>query len=194
MNLYALKPWFVRRLGRTATRAARAGVTPDQVTAVGVVLALATGLAVASGTRWPAAWLLVAPLAVARLAANAVDGQLARDTGAATRRGAVANELADRVGDLVVLAPLALVAPIATAVLLVVLLLAEWAAALHWAVHHERRYAGPFGKPDRMVVLGAGLALAVVWPVAAPVTAVVLASGVAVAAAVRVAVALEVGR
>lgn len=194
MNLYALKPWFVRRLGRTVALADRRGVTPDQVTALGAGLGVATGAAVAAGTVWPLAWVAVAPLAIARLAANAVDGQLARGTGAATRRGAVANELADRVGDLAALAPLALVAPLATAVLLVALLLAEWASALHWAVHHERRYAGPFGKPDRMVVLALGLAVAVVWPVAAVGTAVVLAVGVAVASVVRVAVALEVVR
>lgn len=194
MNLYALKPGFVRRLGRAVAIADRHDVTPDQVTALGAGLGVATGAAVAAGTVWPTVWLAVAPLAVARLAANAVDGQLARSTDASTSRGAVGNELADRVGDLAALAPLALVAPVTTAVLLVGLLVAEWAATLHWAVHGERRYAGPFGKPDRMVVLGAGLAAAVAWPVAAVVTVVVLAVGVWVAAGVRVAVAMEVGR
>lgn len=190
MNLYVLKPWFVGHLGRVVDAAVARGTSPDRVTAVGALLGAGTGVAVAAGTVWPLAWLAVPPLAVARLAANAIDGQLARTAGTATARGAVGNELADRVGDLAALAPLALVAPLATAVLLVGVLAAEWIAAVDWAVHGTRRHVGPFGKPDRMVVLSLGLVAALAWPVAATVTATVLAAGAWVAAAVRVSTAL----
>lgn len=192
MNLYALKPWFVRRLGRAVTLAADRGIRPDTVTVVGTVLGVGTGVAVAAGTLAPLAWLAVPPLAVARLAANAIDGQLARTAGTATTRGAVGNEVADRVGDLAALGPLALVAPVATVALVVGLLVGEWIAAVDWAVHGTRRYVGPFGKPDRMLVLAVGAVAAVVWPSALAVTAVVLAAGVWLGTAVRVTAALEV--
>lgn len=194
MNLYALKPGFVRSLGRITTTAADRGITPDQVTAAGMILGAAAGAAVAVGTVTPLALLAVPPLVLARLAANAIDGQLARGHDQATPRGAVTNELADRIGDLATLAPLALVAPVTTAVLLVGLITAEWAATLDWAVHGTRRFVGPFGKPDRMVLLAVGAVAAMAWPVALPVTAAVLAAGVWIAAVARIHAALVVGR
>lgn len=159
-DLYRLKPAFVAALDPLTERLARRGVHPDRVTDAGTALGLAGGAALAAGTVAPVAWFAVLPLQVARLAANAIDGRLARTTGASSAGGAVRNELSDRLGDLALLGGLAVVTPAAGATALVAVLLSEWAATLGWAVTGERRFVGPGGKPDRAVLVGLAAALA----------------------------------
>lgn len=72
-GLYALKPWYTRRLSLVVETAARRGVSPDLFTGVGVLAAGLAGLAIWQGL-WPLAFVLLA----VRLAGANLDGAVAR--------------------------------------------------------------------------------------------------------------------
>ncbi|MFE4716768.1 CDP-alcohol phosphatidyltransferase family protein [Streptomyces sp. NPDC056728] len=179
-GLYALKPWYADRLSGLRRALAARQVSPDTLTAAGVVCAAGAAAALA----WlptPSAALPVAVLLAGRLAFANLDGALARDTGRTTRRGALLNELGDRAADLLViagflpLAPLWLVAAAAFAATL-----PSWVSLAGAAAGAPRRNGGPVGKTERCLL--AVVAAASGWAV--PVLAVV-ASGSAVTAVVR---------
>ncbi|MGW6156383.1 hypothetical protein ACWFRM_25100 [Streptomyces sp. NPDC055144] len=179
-GLYALKPWYADRLSGLRRAVADRQVSPDTLTAAGVVCAAGAAAALA----WlpaPLAALPVAVLLAGRLAFANLDGALARDTGRTTRRGALLNELGDRAADLLVitgflpLAPLWLVAAAAFAATL-----PSWVSLAGAAAGAPRRNGGPVGKTERCLL--AVVAAASGWAV--PVLAVV-AAGSALTAVVR---------
>ncbi|MFI8788489.1 CDP-alcohol phosphatidyltransferase family protein [Streptomyces sp. NPDC055105] len=179
-GLYALKPWYADRLSGLRRALAARQVSPDTLTAAGVVCAAGAAAALA----WlptPSAALPVAVLLAGRLAFANLDGALARDTGRTTRRGALLNELGDRAADLLViagflpLAPLWLVAAAAFAATL-----PSWVSLAGAAACAPRRNGGPVGKTERCLL--AVVAAASGWAI--PVLAVV-AAGSAVTAVVR---------
>ncbi|MFB7165524.1 hypothetical protein [Streptomyces sp. NPDC056242] len=179
-GLYALKPWYADRLSGLRRALASRQVSPDALTAAGVVCAAGAAAALA----WlpaPSAALPVAVLLAGRLAFANLDGALARDTGRTTRRGALLNELGDRAADLLViagflpLAPLWLVAAAAFAATL-----PSWVSLAGAAAGAPRRNGGPVGKTERCLL--AVVAAASGWAV--PVLAVV-AAGSAVTSVVR---------
>src|SRR6476469_4463507 len=104
-GLYALKPWFTRRLTPIVDFAVARHVSPDAITAAGVVAAAAAGVAVAFGC-WPLAALFL----VLRLAGANLDGAVARARGVSRPWGFVVNEIGDRVSDLLTFAGLAVFA------------------------------------------------------------------------------------
>ncbi|MET7517500.1 CDP-alcohol phosphatidyltransferase family protein [Streptomyces sp. NPDC005480] len=179
-GLYALKPWYADRLSGLRHALAARQVSPDALTAAGVGCAAGAATALAFLPA-PLAALPVAVLLAARLAFANLDGALARDTGRTTRRGALLNELGDRVADLLViagflpLAPLWLVAAAAFATTL-----PSWVSLAGAAAGAPRRNGGPVGKTERCLL--AVVAAASGWAV--PVLAVV-AAGSAVTAVVR---------
>lgn len=159
-TLYDVKPWFVARLRPVEARAVAAGVTPAVLTWLGLACAAATAGALLAGLRWPLLWLAVPVLSLARMACNALDGAVARRTGAGSRQGAVLNELVDRGADLLTFAALAPLAglPLAAAAV-VTALTTSFVAVTGQAVTGTRIAAGPLGKPDRVAVLsGAAVA------------------------------------
>jgi CDP-diacylglycerol---glycerol-3-phosphate 3-phosphatidyltransferase len=177
-GLYALKPWFVSRLRGIENRAVARGVTADQLTWAGCLAGAGTAAALLAGTGVAWLWLAVAPLSLARMACNALDGAVARRTSTATARGAVTNELADRAADLVTFAALAPIAGAGLAAAVVVTALASsLVAVLAQAVTGRRLAPGPMGKPDRVAVLsvgataaafaGPGALVAAAWVIAA---------------------------
>ncbi|MFG2656303.1 phosphatidate cytidylyltransferase [Streptomyces sp. NPDC048425] len=179
-GLYALKPWYADRLSGLRRALAARQVSPDTLTAAGVVCAAGAAAALA----WlpaPLAALPVAVLLAGRLAFANLDGALARDTGRTTRRGSLLNELGDRAADLLViagflpLAPLWLVAAAAFAATL-----PSWVSLAGAAAGAPRRNGGPVGKTERCLL--AVVAAASGWAV--PVLAVV-AAGSAVTAVAR---------
>ncbi|MGA4839416.1 CDP-alcohol phosphatidyltransferase family protein [Streptomyces sp. G45] len=180
LGLYALKPWYARRLSGVRGALARRAVSPDALTAAGVVCAAGAAAALA----WlpaPLAALPVALLLLARLACANLDGALARDTGRSTRRGALVNELGDRVADLAVLAgflPLAPLWLVAAAALAATL--PSWVSLAGAAAGAPRLNGGPVGKTERCALVI--VAAASGWAV--PVLA-VIAVGSALTAAVR---------
>ncbi|MCX5385865.1 CDP-alcohol phosphatidyltransferase family protein [Streptomyces sp. NBC_00083] len=170
-GLYALKPWYADRLSGVRGALARHGVSPDTLTAAGVVSAAGAAAALAL-LPVPLAALPVAVLLAARLAFANLDGALARDTGRTTRRGALLNELGDRAADLVVLAgflPLAPLWLVATAALAATL--PSWVALAGAAAGAPRRNGGPVGKTERcllvVVAAASGWAVPVLLAVAA---------------------------
>ena len=157
-GLYALKPRFAAALAGPADWLAARGVGPDTLTAAGVACALAAGLCLAASGLGAWTALLVAPLALARLTFNALDGLVARRSESARPWGAVVNELGDRVADLGVFLGLGLV-PGAdgglVAAAAVASLLASHVGVASEAAGGRRVRGGPMGKADRMAWLAA---------------------------------------
>jgi len=188
-GLYAAKPWFTRRLAPLEDALAVRGVRPGTVTAAGAAFGWAAGTCLALGALLdtPALWMAVGPLGVARLAANALDGRLARRSGAAGPSGVVANEVGDRLGDVGLLAGVAAVTSTALAAgALAAALAASLVGVLALAVTGRRDCGGPFGKAERVAVVGLGAAAAGATGAATPITvaaAAVLAGGVVTAVA-----------
>ena len=189
-SLYALKPWFTRRLRLVVDRAVARGTTPDVFTAVGVAGAALAGVALALG--W---WLPALVLLAVRLAGANLDGAVARARGVSRPWGFVLNELGDRASDLLMLAGLAVLAartggdPVAGLTPLDWVLVATVAATLPTFVSlagagagAPRLNGGPLGKTERcaLAVLGAAVPalltpVAVVVVVGSVLTAVVRA-------------------
>lgn len=161
-SLYSLKPRFVAALDVITHRLAVRGTTPNAVTAAGIPVALLGAFAVVLGTVNSWAWLTVPVCALALMALNAIDGSLARSTGQTTTRGAVLNEMIDRLGDLILVGSLAVVAPRAmVAIALIFVLTAEVVALVGWGALGERALVGVMGKPDRALMISAGAVIAV---------------------------------
>ena len=160
-GLYGAKPAFVARLRRIEDAASRRGVSADTVTVVGVAVGVLTGAALLVGSVAPLALLAVAPLCLIRMACNAIDGSLARRHGTTSRRGAVLNELGDRVADAVTLAALApAVGPVLAVSVVLVALATSFVAVVGQATTGQRVGAGPMGKPDRVALLSVAAAFA----------------------------------
>lgn len=104
-GLYALKPWYSRRLTSSIRFAVARDLSPDVFTLVGVVSALGAGVAIAYGN-----WILALVLLAGRLAGANLDGAVARARGVSRPWGFVLNELGDRAGDLAMFAGLVVLA------------------------------------------------------------------------------------
>jgi len=190
MSMYAIKPWFVRRLRRVEDVLVRARVSPDALTFAAIVVCLATGAAIAAGglTHHPAMWLLVPPLVLIRLACNALDGSIARRTGRSRSLGAAINELGDRVGDAAMIGAAGFAAPPALATGAVAAsFLASFTGVLALGLTGSRDYAGPMGKADRATLVAIGAAAGAIAGSEVPFVIVlwVIVAGGVVTAAVR---------
>ncbi|WP_242907066.1 CDP-alcohol phosphatidyltransferase family protein [Actinomadura terrae] len=180
-GLYALKPWYAARLGGVRAALVRRGVSPDAVTAAGVLSGGAAGAALALVEPGPAAGLLVTVLLAARLACANLDGAIARESGRSTRWGAVLNELGDRAAELAALAGCLALAPawlVASAALAATL--PSWTSLAGAAAGGPRPQGGPVGKTERCLLL----ALVAFTGWAVPLLA-TLAAGSVLTAAVR---------
>lgn len=156
-SVYDLKPAFQRVLRPLVVALAGAGVTANQVSLAAVALSTAGGAAIAAApqARWPL--LLLPAILLLRMAANAVDGMLAREHGQASALGALLNELGDVVADAVLYLPLALVPALHPPLLVaavVAALATEMAGVVAVQIGASRRYDGPMGKSDRAAAFG----------------------------------------
>lgn len=157
-TLYTLKPAFQAWLRPLVARLARAGVTANQVTVAASALCIVTGAAIALFADQAGIFWLLPAILFARMAMNAVDGMLAREHGQASRLGIYLNELGDLVSDLALILPFAVVAPFepwSVVAFAIGALLSECAGMLGVMAGTARIYAGPFGKSDRALALGA---------------------------------------
>lgn len=161
-GLYALKPWYARRLAAGVRWAVRRRVSPDAFTVAGVLAAVAAGVAIALG--W---WLAALVLLALRLAGANLDGQVARARGVSRPWGFTLNEVGDRASDLAMVTGLAVLAArepsnlLTTAELtsLVWVLLAGLAATLPTfaslavaGAGGPRANGGPLGKTERCLL------------------------------------------
>jgi CDP-diacylglycerol--glycerol-3-phosphate 3-phosphatidyltransferase len=185
MSIYALKPRFQDALRPLVTRLHRAGVTANGVTLAtcAVSVTVGAGLSVVAARGGSPLWFLVLPAWLfLRMAANAIDGMLAKELGQRTRLGAYLNELTDVVSDAALYLPFAWALPGGGAPVAAVIWLAaltELAGLAGPVAGASRRYDGPMGKSDRAFVFGAlavwvalagrlpGWSAWIVWAVAA---------------------------
>jgi CDP-diacylglycerol--glycerol-3-phosphate 3-phosphatidyltransferase len=149
-GLYALKPWYTRRLSVALRGAVARGACPDLLTGLGVGCA-ALAVPALAYSLWPLALLLLA----GRLAGANLDGAVARARGVSRPYGFVLNEVGDRVSDLLLFAGLALLA-VRTGTPLWLVVLAGAAAQLPTFVSLSaagaggtRHNGGPLGKTER---------------------------------------------
>ena len=100
-----------------------------------------------------------------RMAANAIDGMLAREHNQATRLGALLNELTDVLADAALLLPFAYLPnwnPAVVGTVIVLAGLTEMTSTVGQTLTAIRRNDGPMGKSDRALlqgILGTWLAL-----------------------------------
>jgi phosphatidylglycerophosphate synthase len=188
VGLYAIKPWFVRRLRVVEDALVRRRVSPDAISIAAVGVSLAAGCAVALG-GWldaPSIWLAVPPLVLVRLALNALDGSIARRTRRARPAGAALNEIGDRISDAAMIGAAGFVArPELAAGAVASSFFASFTGVLALALTGRRDTTGPVGKADRAAIFAAGAASGAIVGSALPFTvalwAIVL-GGVATAA------------
>jgi phosphatidylglycerophosphate synthase len=150
--LYALKPYKDRLLRPAALGLRAAGLTPNMVTAAGVLLSLAGGLLASSG-HLPAGILLF----LAGACLDALDGSLARACGLSSEFGRYFDSIADRVSELLFVAgAIAGGAPVAALVVVAgsIVLLAARVNNHRKGLHSN---AAMFGRPERIALLIAGL-------------------------------------
>ncbi|MCW2816569.1 MAG: CDP-alcohol phosphatidyltransferase [Nocardioides sp.] len=155
---------WVRLAHACARPLSRRGVGPDAVTFAGVAVLAPVPLLAALGGWWP---LLATVLIVAGAVLDGVDGAVAAQSGRASAWGRVLDPLADRVGDVLLVAALVLLgAPVWLGAALVVVTL------LHESVRATAQAAGMEGpgvvtvaeRPTRIILATFGTALAVVAP------------------------------
>jgi len=155
-GIYAIKPWWQQQLTGIEHILVRRRVHPDLITCVGVVFASLLGAVLAASAHYPWLALAVIPLALGRLAANALDGLVARDTGLARPWGEVLNECCDRLADIMVFVGLAfnrdVMAPLVWLVL-VLALLSSYLGIAAKAAGGKRLFGGLLAKADRMIYL-----------------------------------------
>jgi CDP-diacylglycerol--glycerol-3-phosphate 3-phosphatidyltransferase len=153
-GLYALKPWYARRLSGVRGCLVARNVSPNLVSAIGVACGAVAGVALARLPYGVVAALVVGVALAARLAAANLDGGLARALGRTTRRGSIVNELADRLAELAALAGLLAVAPIGlVAVAALAMSAPSWVALAGAASGAPRLQGGPVGKTERAALL-----------------------------------------
>jgi CDP-diacylglycerol--glycerol-3-phosphate 3-phosphatidyltransferase len=174
IGLYALKPWYTRRLTPILNAAVAHNVSPDVFTAAGVVAAGAAGVTIALG--W---WPLTALFLALRLAGANLDGAVARARGVSRPWGFVLNEIGDRASDLLTFAGLAVFAArlhgpgfqwlswtvlqvLAAALAATLPTFASLAAA---AAGATRRNGGPLGKTERCLFTVLATAIPFIMPV-----------------------------
>lgn len=189
-GLYAVKPWYTRRLRRLVDAAVARRLSPDVFTLAGVAAAGFAAVCVAHGW-WFGALLGVA----ARLAGANLDGAVARARGVGRPWGFVLNELGDRAADLIVFAGLAWLAAgsagwgsvevVLVAAAAAAATLPTFAALAAAGAGGTRRNGGPVGKTERCALV----VLATAWPVALPLVCGIVVVGSLVTAALRLAAA-----
>ena len=168
-GIYAIKPWWQQRLAYLEEVLIRRHVHPDVISLSGLVCGVLLGIVLAYSARVPLLVLAVAPLAIGRLAANALDGLVARKTGQARAWGEVFNESCDRLADSCIFVGLALNPRVFSGLawgVLVLILLCSYLGTVAKAAGGARQFGGFLAKADRMLYL-AGFSLVVFFFTAA---------------------------
>lgn len=183
LSLYQLKPAFQRLLQPLIAGCIACKITPNQLTASALLISALAGLLLL--TAPPSIVLWAYPLLMLlRMALNALDGMLARQTDQQSNFGALFNEIADVVADLLMYLPWLCLLPeqtIAVVLFSVGAVLVEFAGVLALSIQAPRRFDGPFGKSDRALFAALWV---IAWAMQAPtqwlVLSLYLASGLLV--------------
>lgn len=165
---------------RLAGALGRSRITPDQISALGLLAAAGAGAALIVAPAWPPGWLLGAIGIQLRLLANLLDGMVAVEGAKGSPLGPLWNEVPDRIEDTVILAGLgsAVGAPMLGLWAAIAALICAYLRVLGGALGQPQDFAGPMAKQHRMAaataacivgfataLIGAGgwLAGAILW-------------------------------
>lgn len=154
LGIYGIKPWFQKQLQPIVK--ALWNVHPDVLTWSALGVSLMAAAVLYSSYEQPLLTLLAIPLLFIRLALNALDGMLAKQTGKARAAGEVINELSDRLSDVAIFLSFAFWPDIKVHLVLlaiIAMLIVSYVGVLGKAVGAEREYGGMLGKADRMILL-----------------------------------------
>ncbi|MEW4570266.1 CDP-alcohol phosphatidyltransferase family protein [Tautonia sp. JC769] len=153
------REWSASR--RMAHGLARGGVSPNAISVAGMICGVAAGMALGA-TPWlgppsaRAAWLGAAALIQLRLLANLFDGMVAIETGTASPKGELYNEVPDRVSDTAILVGAGYAAG-GVAALGYLAALAAMATAyirvMGRGLGTRQEFCGPMAKQQRMFVM-----------------------------------------
>jgi CDP-diacylglycerol---glycerol-3-phosphate 3-phosphatidyltransferase len=165
LSVYQLKPRFQQLLRPLVRWLHGVGVTANSVTLLTCLVSCIVGAVVWQWAAWRWVFALVPLWMVVRMAANAIDGMLAREFGQKSALGGFLNEVTDVIADAALILPFIALPGFAPALVVAVCLgawLTEFVGVVAVAVGASRRYDGPMGKSDRAVVFGATALLAAV--------------------------------
>lgn len=163
------RPIAVRGSGwaqRIAATLARSRLTPNQISVLSVLFALAGAWALLA-LPGPVGALLCALAIGLRLLCNLFDGMVAVEGGKGTATGALYNELPDRLTDSLFLVALgyAIALPWLGWLAALLAVLTAYIRVLGGALGQAQDFRGPMAKPHRMWLLGVALVLAALLPV-----------------------------
>ena len=159
------RPLKLRELGvchRAAQALAAAGITPNMISAAGLLNGIIAGAALAA-TSWTEhevayrlLWLIGAACIALRGAANMLDGVVAVETGQASPIGQLYNEVPDRVSDTATLIGAGYAFggdPTLGFIAAIVALFVAYVRAMGKVAGARQEYCGPMAKPQRMLVV-----------------------------------------
>ena len=158
-----------RKTAHAAVRCCvRIGIHPNLVSYASIVASAGAGLCFWRAGAVPALLIVAVGFCYLRLWLNMLDGMVALAAGKASRTGEIANELPDRVSDVLIFVGVAhsnLCHPLAGYWVALFALLVAYVGTLGQAVGVQREFSGWMAKPWRMVALhvGAWITLACLW-------------------------------
>jgi CDP-diacylglycerol--glycerol-3-phosphate 3-phosphatidyltransferase len=156
VSVYNLKPVFQQALRPLLQSLCQWGVTPNQITISALLLSMIGGGLLWQAAISPSFLLLIPPVLLVRMALNALDGMLARESGQSSLTGEILNEAGDVVSDICLYLPLAVIFPehvLGVALFVTLGVFSEFCGVLAKALMNVRRYDGPMGKSDRALVV-----------------------------------------
>ena len=157
ISTYQLKSRFQSLLRPAAGALHRAGISANQITVGACLLSVTLGTLVARHSEHAVLFLLIALWCPLRMAANALDGMLAREFGQASRLGAILNEAGDVFSDIALYLPFAFIGGSLPWLVVVIVFLAVFSEFVGWLgtiLGQERANHGPMGKSDRALAFG----------------------------------------
>lgn len=156
-----------------------AGLGPNQVSFLGIVVAIAGSVALYLAPGQPWLFLVAAICIQLRLLANMIDGLVAIEGGRGGPTGAIWNEFPDRVEDSLFLIAAGYAAGLGWPGWLAALLAAvcAYVRLLGGTLGQPQDFGGPMAKPHRMAALTIGCLVAVVWQPAIPIALGAIAAG-----------------
>ena len=134
-------------------------IHPDTVSYASLAFALGAALCFWKSGTHPVLLLVAPALCYGRLFCNMLDGMVAMESGKASRRGEIVNELPDRISDILIFAGVAhsgLCVPAFAYWAAILAVLTAYVGVLGQAVGARREFSGVMSKPWRMVWLHVG--------------------------------------
>jgi phosphatidylglycerophosphate synthase len=178
-NRRPLKSRSTRWASLVARAALRVGLTANQVSLLGILVAAGGALALVKAPGQPWLFLIAALCIQLRLLANMIDGLVAVEGGRGGPTGAIWNEFPDRIEDSLFLVAAGCAAGLPWLGWLGALLAAicAYVRLLGGTLGMPQDFIGPMAKPHRMAALTLGCLVAVIWPQAIPAALGLIAAG-----------------